>query len=268
MKLACAVTTYETSSGPIVFKDGNLKENIKIMKKYGFSGMDLFIKRTEKEQIREYRKMLADNDMRVATLFAIYLGESGVKLTDPDKVHIANYINLMKEQLDNAKEIGALGLGLGYIRGCYYENETELDALKRLSEVLLVLGEYAVSIGTRILLEPINRYEINTLNKAVDTVDFIRNAQLKGIDLQLDMFHMNIEDKSICSAIAYAKGMIGNIHISSSNRYAVGTGHFDFKETIDCLKENGYNGFLTLEAFSDNPEATLKMTADSLRSYL
>ena len=268
MRLACAVTTYESSSGPIIFRDGKLKENMKIMKKYGFSGMDLFIKKTEKPQILEYRKMLEDNDMRVATLFAIYLGESGVKLTDPDPTHIAKYIDLMKEQLENARDIGALGLGLGYIRGCYYENETEQDALRRLAEVLHVLGDYADDIGTKILLEPINRYEINTLNRAADAVDYIKNNQLKGIKLHLDMFHMNIEDKSICSAITYAKDLIGNLHISSSNRYAVGTGHFNFKEVIACLKENGYDGFLTLEAFSDNPEETLRMTAEHLKHYL
>ena len=33
MRLACAVTTYESSSGPIIFRDGKLKENMKIMKK-------------------------------------------------------------------------------------------------------------------------------------------------------------------------------------------------------------------------------------------
>lgn len=268
MKLACAVTTYETPSGPIIFRDGKLKENIKLMKKYGFCGMDLFIKKTGKEKLREYRKLLEDNDMRVATLFAIYLGENGVKLTDPDPNHIARFIDLMKEQLDIAKEIGALGLGLGYIRGCYYENETEKEALKRLAEVLHVLGDYADEIGTKILLEPINRYEINTLNRAVDAVDFIKNNHLKGIDLQLDMFHMNIEDSSIFSAIKYAKGMIGNLHISSSNRHAVGTGHFDFPKIIACLKENAYDGFLTLEAFSDNPEETLKMTSEHLQKYL
>lgn len=268
MKLACAVNTFEAADGPIIFKDGKLEENMQIMKKYGYSGMDLFIKKTEKEQIKEYRKMLEANDMRVTTLFAIYLGQSGVKLTEKDPVLREKYIGLMKEQLDNAKEIGALGLGLGYIRGCYSEGETEQDALKRIAEALHVLGDYADSIGTKILLEPINRYEINTLNKAKDSVDFIKENQLKGVALQLDMFHMNIEDKSICSAIEYAKDYIGNLHISSSNRYAVGTGHFNFKEVIECLKKNGYDEYLTLEAFTSNPEETLKMTAENLKAYL
>lgn len=268
MKLGCAVSTYPTKFGPIVFKDGNLLENIALMKKYGYSGMDLFIKKTSSQQIKEYKNMLDGEGISVATLFAIYLGESGVKLTETDKELRHRNIDLMKEQLDNAKAIGALGLGLGYIRGTHSDNESESDANARIADALHTIGEYADEIGTKILLEPINRYEINTLNKAVDCVDFIKNNELKGVSLQLDMFHMNIEDKSITYAINYAKGLITNLHISSSNRYAVGTGHFNYQEVIDSLKKVGYNNYLTLEAFSDNPEETLKMTADNIRKYI
>lgn len=268
MKLGCAISTYETTFGPIVFKDGDIQNNIELMKKYGFSGLDLFIRNTPLYQLKEYKRIIQANDMQVVSLFAIYLGESGVKLSEKDPVLRKKYIKMMMEQLDNAKELNALGLGLGYIRGGYYKDETESDALKRIADCLHPIGEYAESIGSKILLEPINRYELNTLNKAVDAVDFIKSNKLKGIGLQLDMFHMNIEDKSIPYAIEYSKGLISNVHISSSNRHAVGTGHFNFKEVTDTLRKVGYNGFLTLEAFADNAEETLKMTSQELRSYL
>lgn len=268
MKLACAVSTYPTQFGPIVFKDGHLEKNMAIMKKYGFTGMDLFIKKTSPAQIAAYKKLLDSQGMRVATLFAIYLAESGVKLTERDASLRKKYIEMMKEQLDHAKLLGAIGLGLGYIRGMHEPNETEADALKRIAEALHEIGSYAQSIGSTILLEPVNRYEINTLNSAVRTVDFIKENQLEGVSLQLDMFHMNIEDRSIPYAIQYAKGLISNIHISSSTRYAVGTGHFDYAEVTNALRSVGYDGFLTLEAFSDNPEETLKMTAENMRDYL
>ncbi|OON95249.1 MAG: hypothetical protein ATN31_11325 [Candidatus Epulonipiscioides saccharophilum] len=268
MKLACAVSTYETQFGPIVFKDGNLSANFELMKKYGYKGMDLFIKKTSKEQLASYKKLIAEYGMEVATLFAIYLGESGVKLSEKDPTLRERNVNLMKEQLENAKELNAVGLGLGYIRGTHSEDETECDAKKRIAEALHEIGEYADKLGTTILLEPINRYEINTINRATDAVDFIKENNLKGVTLQLDMFHMNIEDKSLPYAINYAKGLISNLHISSSNRYAVGEGHFNFDEVIQALKDVGYDGFLTLEAFSTDADLTLKQTAQHLAKYL
>ncbi len=69
---------------PIVFKDGNLKKNFRTMQKYGFESVDLFIKKTSREQALEYKQMLNDHGISVATLFAIYLGEQGVKLSEPD----------------------------------------------------------------------------------------------------------------------------------------------------------------------------------------
>lgn len=268
MKLGCAVTTYKTDNGPIVFKDGNIKENFKIMRKYGFETVDLFIKKTSEEQALEYKKILDDNGISVSTLFAIYLGEQGVKLSEPDPVKRSFNVDLVKKELEHAVTLGAVGLGMGYIRGCHGENETEADALKRISECLKILGEYARDLGTTILLEPINRYEINTLNRAVDTADFIRQNQLNGIIMQPDMFHMNIEDKSLPEALRYAADLIGNLHISSTNRYAVGEGHFDFAELIHTLKEINYNGSLTLEAFVEDPEQALKQTRDWLKPYL
>lgn len=268
MKLGCAVSTYPTKFGPIIFKDGKLEQNAEIMRKYGYQGVDLFIKQTTKEQIREYRKLFENYGIQITTLFAIYLGENGVKLSERDRQLQRKYIDMVKEQLEHAKEIGAVGLGMGFIRGGYEAGETEEEALARIAQALAELGEYAASIGTSILLEPVNRYEINTLNSAVQTADFIRSHHLRGVLMQPDMFHMNIEDRSIPEAICYMGDLIGNLHISSSSRHAVGTGHFDFAEVLAALKEVHYDGCLTLEAFAEDPEETLRQSAQYLAAYL
>ena len=99
MKLGCAVTSY-AATGPIVFKDGNLKKNFRTMQKYGFESVDLFIKKTSREQALEYKQMLNDHGISVATLFAIYLGEQGVKLSEPDPVkrhiHTQNWVGVLQ----------------------------------------------------------------------------------------------------------------------------------------------------------------------------
>ena len=268
MKLGCTIATYETQFGPIVFKDGKLKENTALMSKYGYESIDLFIKKTTPNQIKEYKDIITSAGMEVSTLLAIYLAESGVKLSETDPLLQRRNIDLMKEQLDNAKLIGGKGLALGFIRGGFSPNETEGDGLKRIAQALHEIGDYADEIGSSIMIEPINRYEINTLNRATDAVDFIRDNQLKGVSLLLDMFHMNIEEKSIAESIIYAKDYISNLHISSSNRYAVGQGHFDYGVIMDTLKKIDYDGYLTLECFAQNPEETIGQTAREIKKWL
>ena len=271
MKLAATMNAFPGGGGPIIFTDGNVRANVETMVKYGFTGADLFIEGVPESTIMEYKNIFESNGAQVATLFAIYLGQNGVSLAEKDKEKSIKNKALFKAQLENAKRIGALGLGLGYIRGRYGDNETEADALCRIADALHELGEYAEEIGTKILLEPINRYEINTLNVASDAVDFIYNNKLVGVQLCLDLFHMNIEDQSIEGSIRKAKGLIGGIHTPDSNRYAAGDGHFDYPPIIEALRDADYDGFLTLEAFprnKDDIERTLKQSAEVLGALL
>lgn len=260
MKLGCAVSTYPTKFGPIVFKDGKLDENFAMMREYGFTGVDLFCSKLTAEKKLEFRTTLEKHGVSMATFLAIFLSENGVKLSEKDPDKRLRNIDMVKEQLDNAAYFGASGLAMGFIRGGFDPEEGKEPALARIAEALLELGEYAHSIGTNILLEPINRYEINTLNSAVETADFVRDNKLKGVGLLIDAFHMNIEDKSIGDSIRYCKDYTINAHMADSNRYALGEGHLDMKEVVTALDETDFKGYLTLEAFANDPRETLAKT--------
>lgn len=267
MQLACTLSTYPTKFGPIVFKDGNLEKNFALMNKYGYRGVDLFVNSTSKDTMKEYKNMLEANNLSVATYLAIFLAENGVKLSEKDSAKRQRNLKMVKEQLENAKYFNARGLAMGFIRGGYDEgDEQREDGLKRIAEALFELGEYAQSIGTSILLEPINRYEINTINTVIEGVDFIKSNHLKGIGLLLDTFHMNIEDKSFYDSIQYSKGYATNIHIADSNRYALGEGHLNLDQVLCGLRDIDFDGYLTLEAFVDNPEDALRKTREQVQA--
>lgn len=265
MRLGCTVSTYKTKFGPIVLKDGDLEYDFTLMNRYGYTGVDMFVNAKDPETLKEYKKIMDAHGIHMATYIAIFLAENGVKLSERDAGKRRRNIDMVKRQLENARFFNAGGMAMGFIRGGYdEEKETEDDALKRIAEALGELGEFAESLGTKILLEPINRYEINTLNSAVSAVDFIDQYQLRGTGILLDAFHMNIEDRSIGESIIYAKNHAVNMHLADSNRRAVGMGHLDVKEVIEALKAIDFKGDLVLEAFSDDPEESLRMTREKL----
>ena len=51
------------------------------------------------------------------------------------------------------------------------------------------------------MLEAINRYESNYMNKAGEIADFIRRYELPATKVLMDVFHMNIEEASIEDSI-------------------------------------------------------------------
>ena len=268
MKLGCTVSTYQSKFGPIVLRDGNLRNDCELLKKYGYESVDIFIKDTTDAEIRELKTLFSDYGLSFACVFAIYLGENGVFLSEKDKLRRQRNMDLLMRQMEKAAQLDSVGLGLGFIRGRHEEDETEQDALSRIADCLHPLGEFAEQLGIKILLEPINRYEINTLNRAGDSIDFIRRNDLQGVALLLDVFHMNIEDASIPDVIRNANDLIGSIHVSSSNRYAVGRGHIDYAPILAALRDVNYEKSLVFEGFAPDVEASLEETARNLRAYM
>lgn len=254
MKLGITVSTYETQFGPIIFRDGNIAQNIKDMKSLGYDGVDLFTNRKTDDELKEYKKMFADGGVEINTYLAIFLAEMGVKLSEIDDDKRKRDVKLFMEQIDKAKLIGANSIALGFIRGGIGEGDNYDDCAKRLADSLYIVGEHAHKQGIVIGLEPINRYELNFLNDVRETVNFIKKNNFKGVGVLADTFHMNIEDTNFRQSILSAKGMISNLHAPSSHRRATGTGHLDYDEIFKALLDINYDGYITLEAFA-KPDA-------------
>jgi sugar phosphate isomerase/epimerase len=117
-----------------------------------------------------------------------------------------------------------------------------------LAESLTELLESAALHGVKLYLEPLNRYEIDTLNRVDQSLEFMAQYGLNSLELLLDTFHMNIEERRLEQAISLAGAKIGHIHITDSNRLAPGQGHLDYDRIIAAIKQTGYDKFLSIEA--------------------
>jgi sugar phosphate isomerase/epimerase len=110
---------------------------------------------------------------------------------------------------------------------------------------LTEVGKYNV----KLVVEPINRYEIDTLNSSMEAYNFIKEYRLP-LYLMLDTFHMNIEDVSIEASLLQCGELIKHIHFLDSNRLAPGMGHLEMIKIYGILKQIGYEGYLCLEALA------------------
>ncbi len=267
MKFGITVSTYQTQFGPIIFRDGDLKQNIADIKALGYEGVDLFVDRRTDDELKQFKAMFEDGGVKINTYLAIFLAEMGVKLSEVDTKKRMRDVDLFMKQIDKARLIGANSIALGFIRGGIGENDSYADCEKRLADSLNIVGKHAKENGIVIGIEPINRYELNFLNSVTETVEFVKRYGFECVGILMDTFHMNIEDVSFRESILSAKGLISNVHAPSSHRQATGSGHLDYDEIIGTLMEIGYTGYLTLEAFA-KPDANTcaKRSIDFLRA--
>ncbi|WP_457579274.1 sugar phosphate isomerase/epimerase family protein [Ensifer adhaerens] len=153
--------------------------------------------------------------------------------------------------LDCAIALGAESMGgpfhapIGFFTG----RGASEDELKYGADAHHALAERAAANGMHLSLEPLNRFEtyfLNTMEQARAYVDRVAHPAFK---IMYDTFHANVEERRPESAIRMIGQDIGVFHVSENDRGIPGRGHIDFGAMFTVLKEIGYDGWLTLEAF-------------------
>ena len=123
------------------------------------------------------------------------------------------------------------------------------DEFKAGVETLQRAGEKAEARNIRIAVEYLNRFEIYFLTTAAQTVRFVRAVNHPAVRMMYDSFHANIEEKNQAAAIASCKNEMIHVHVSENDRGVPGTGGVNWDSFWSGIKGNGFNGYLTIEAF-------------------
>ena len=99
-------------------------------------------------------------------------------------------------------------------------------------------------------------------------VDLLKSLPSPNVKLLADLFHMNIEEADLAAAIRDAGRWIGHVHFVDSNRRPAGLGHLDYASIAAALREIGYDGYLSAEAFPyPDSDAAAARTIETFRRY-
>lgn len=111
------------------------------------------------------------------------------------------------------------------------------------------MAEQAQANGIHLSLEHLNRFETHFLNTMDQAKAYVEAVDHPAFAIMYDTFHANIEEKKQPEAIATIAGHIGVLHISENDRGIPGRGHIAFPEIFRAVRETGYDGWVTVEAF-------------------
>jgi len=118
-------------------------------------------------------------------------------------------------------------------------------AIESVKKVIKVAEGYGVIYA----LEVVNRFEQWLVNDHQEALAFCKAVDNPWCRIQLDTFHMNIEEDSFRSAILACKGRIGHFHLGEANRKPPGEGRLPWDEIFGALKEIKYDGTIVMEPF-------------------
>jgi sugar phosphate isomerase/epimerase len=234
--------------GPFVFHDG-LADGCRRAARFGFDAVEIFAPSADSFDRAELEALLDAHHLRVAA-FGTGAGKQlhDLTLTSPDEATRTAARRFIADMIALGGHFAAPAI-IGSMQGQVPEGLDRVIALTWLSKALDDLGELAASHGVPLLIEPLNRYETNLLNRLNDAVHLIRRLKTKHVRILADLFHMNIEEADMAQALRDAGPHVGHVHFADSNRQAVGFGHSDVEPAISALRHIGYTGFLSAEIF-------------------
>ncbi|MEA2321733.1 MAG: D-psicose/D-tagatose/L-ribulose 3-epimerase [Solirubrobacteraceae bacterium] len=131
------------------------------------------------------------------------------------------------------------------------ERRAMMDDLR---EALRAPADYAGERGVKLAVEPLNRFETSVLNTTAQALELIDGLPPESVGLNLDTFHMNIEEKSIPDALRAAGDRLVHLHTCGNDRGAPGRDHIDWDGIRAALLEIGFAGAFGIESFTPDNE--------------
>jgi sugar phosphate isomerase/epimerase len=249
MNNALSITLIENGpeSAPQVLK-GELTGSLRKAAELGYDGVEIHVVDPFDFPVEKIRAACKETGVRIA---CIVTGQAFTRrhlcLTAEDPEVREKAMREVFAYIDIAASLQATdGIIIGWIKGNRTPGrEEEFDQL--LAQQLGKLGAYAQERGQKILVECINRYETNVFNTADELMRFIARFQIAGVYVQLDTFHMNIEEVDPAATIRACGKQLGFIQFADSNRSYLGAGHIDFAPIMQALSDIQYTGSLSLE---------------------
>lgn len=255
----------EARGGPFVFWH-DLPAACRRAAELGFDAVEVFPPSPDAVAGSPLKSLLSEHKLKLA---AVGSGAGWVKhkltLTSGDPAIRAKARDFVKSIIDVAGGFGAPAI-IGSMQGRHGDGVSRDAALGYLCEALEELGSHAAKYGVPLLYEPLNRYETNLLTTIEQSLAVFGKLSTGNVKLLCDFFHMNIEEVNLADALRAAGSAVGHVHFVDSNRRPAGLGHIDYAPIVAALRDIGYAGYLSAEAFPyPDPDAAAVQTIETFR---
>jgi len=267
MKLSLVIASESAlPSAFVVFR--GFEKSIRKAARLGYDGIELALKSADEIDPKMLSTWLTENSMEVSCISTGQVfADLGLMFTDPNPEKRTHVRGVFRKIIDLAADFGQK-VNIGRVRGMIGAQDRD-EAEQRFIEMARELCAYAEMQNVMLILEPVNRYELDFINSVEQGVKLMMKVDRPNMKLMPDVFHMNIEDTSIAGQLAESIDYVGYIHFADSNRLAPGQGHLDFVDILTQLKQARYDGWVAVEILpKPDPDTAAQQAADYLRPLI
>ena len=218
MKIGIAVAAADAlPSAFVVFRD-DLCRCVERAAALGYDGVELALLSAGQVDVPSMKRRLAATGLEIPCISSgqVFAADH-LYFTHPQPAVREAAVSRIIGMIRLAAEFGAK-VNTGRVRGLIHDGETTGIAKDRYLSCLNRCADVAEPLGVELIVEPVNRYEINFINSVYpDAVDLMHKIDRPNVKIMPDVFHMNIEDASIHGSFERAGKLTGYVHRSTAS---------------------------------------------------
>ena len=250
MKLCYQVATPDVAVSPLVTAyQGSLQETFSALAAIGYDGVELMTLNPDRLDAAEV-KATAEQHGLVIPLVCTgeVFGQLGLSFTSPNEKSRAMAISRVKGIIDFAAQLGA-NINIGRVRGQYCEGVPADTTYQWAVQAFREISRHAAAKNVQVALEAVTIMQTNFINTIAEAAKMVNDVAEENFRLMMDVFHLNIEEKSLLRTIREYSGYNIHVHLADNNRRYPGHCGMDFREILTTFYKAGYNGAFCTEIF-------------------
>lgn len=240
-------------------------QDLNTLAELGYDGIEISLADPADLDTDRLEKTMAERGLDVCSVAtgASYFNE-GLCLTSPDASVRVRTVERLKAHVDLAARFEAV-IVIGQMQGFKSDEPDRETANARTVECLRHVSQYAEPKRVRLVLEPVNRFEVGHNHTTAEVLELIDRVGSPALTIMLDTFHINIEESSLDGPVRLVAERLGHVHVCENHRGLFGTGHMDLGLILRTTLDIGYQGYWVFGDFSSN---SLPVRAAAVMDFL
>jgi D-psicose/D-tagatose/L-ribulose 3-epimerase len=241
---------------PFTTKDVSL---FPTFKKWGFDSIEIALEDASHIDPVTVKKALSDNGLTCSSMCGAMGPGRDLRGSKQEQETAMDYL---KAVLDSAAKTGAPVIVGPLYSSVGRAEATEENEYKRQWETVVkhlrTLSEYAAKLNILLAIEPLNRYETDFINTCAQAMQMVADVNHDTLNVHLDTYHMNIEEKDPAKAILFAGKRLAHFHACGCDRGTPGNDHIQWDPIVSALRTINYDKGVVIESFTTDVKVIAK----------
>jgi sugar phosphate isomerase/epimerase len=246
-----------------LFENWTFENVCRFTRELGYSGLEVspFTLADSADQVspqrrRELREIAAANGTEILGLHWLLVKPAGLYITHTDADVRKRTSEYFTQLVHLCADLGGRVMIVGSPK-----QRSLLPGVSREQAIEWTIDCFRPSLGAcadrgvTYAFEPLGPAETNFINTAAEAIDLCRRVDHPNFKVNLDVKAMSSEPAPIPDVIRASKGYVAHVQVNDPNLLGPGMGEVKYERIIAALREVGYDGWLSVEAFDFKPGA-------------